>query len=119
MGVPRWLPVRNGLCFSGKLRGFEVRFEKELRRIGVVAKTSRGYHPQTCGKVERFQQTMKKWLRTQPTQPGTIAELQALLDVFADQYNHHRPHRSLPHRATPAALYETMPKALTRSTGNT
>ena len=71
-------------------------------------------HPTTCGKAERFQQTMKKWLRAQPVQPTTIAELQALLDAFADEYNHRRPHRSLPHRATPAALYDTMPKATAR-----
>ena len=55
---------------------------------------------------------MKKWLRAQPVQPATIAELQALLDAFVDEYNHRRPHRSLPHRATPAALYDSMPKAL-------
>ncbi|MDQ3476487.1 MAG: integrase core domain-containing protein [Actinomycetota bacterium] len=51
-------------------------------------------------------------LRAQPLQPGTIAELQALIDVFVDEYNHRRPHRSLPHRATPATLYDTLPKAL-------
>jgi len=55
---------------------------------------------------------MKKWLRTQPTQPATITELQALIDEFVTEYNHRRPHRSLPHRATPAALYDTMPKTL-------
>ena len=55
---------------------------------------------------------MKKWLRAQPDQPATIAELQALLDRFATEYNTTRPHRSLPHRATPAALYDTLPKAL-------
>jgi hypothetical protein len=55
---------------------------------------------------------MKKWLRSQPAQPTTIAELQTLLDLFADEYNHRRPHRSLPHRTTPAALFNTMPKAL-------
>lgn len=36
----------------------------------------------------------------------------ALLDRFLAEYNQHRPHRSLPHRATPATLYETLPKAL-------
>ena len=55
---------------------------------------------------------MKNWLRAQPDQPATIAELQALLDRFRDEYNQHRPHRSLPHRATPAALYNELPKAL-------
>jgi hypothetical protein len=28
-----------------------------------------------------------------------------------DLYNHHRPHRSLPHHATPATIYTTLPKA--------
>jgi hypothetical protein len=55
---------------------------------------------------------MKNWLRAQPVQPATIAELQSLLDRFVEEYNQRRPHRSLPHRATPAALYETLPKAL-------
>ena len=53
---------------------------------------------------------MKKWLRAQPDQPATLAELQTLLDTFADEYNHHRPHRSLPHRATPATAYKARPK---------
>jgi hypothetical protein len=30
---------------------------------------------------------------------------------FLDEYNHRRPHRSLPHRATPATVYTTHPKA--------
>ncbi len=77
-----------------------------------MQKNSRPNHPTTCGKVERFQQTMKKWLRAQPDQPTTIAELQTLLDRFRTQYNSSRPHRSLPHRTTPATLYDTMPKAL-------
>jgi hypothetical protein len=40
------------------------------------------------------------------------AGLQAPIDLFAHEYNHRRPHRSLPHRATPATLYDSMPKAL-------
>ncbi|GAA1009689.1 hypothetical protein Aple_021940 [Acrocarpospora pleiomorpha] len=55
---------------------------------------------------------MKKWLRAHPAQPATAADLQAILDRFADDYNHRRPHRSLPHRAIPAAVYQTRPKAL-------
>ncbi len=52
-------------------------------------------------------------MASRPTaQPATIIALQVLIDDFAQQYNHHRPHRSLPQRATPAARYDTLPKAL-------
>ena len=79
----------------------------------MVQKNSRPNHPTTCGKVERFQQTLKKWLRAQPVQPTTIAELQTLLDAFVEAYNHHRPHRSLPAPGDPGSRStEALPKAL-------
>src|SRR4051794_20208733 len=92
-------------------------FETELRRLHVIQKNGRPNHPTTQGKVERFQQTMKKWLRAQPDQPTTIDDLQALLDAFVEEYNDHRPHRSLEHRATPATIYTSRPKA-TPNTGD-
>jgi transposase InsO family protein len=118
-GIPASTLTDNGMVYTVRLAGFGRRggrngFEQQLRAWHVVQKNSRPNHPTTCGKVERFQQTMKKWLRAQPRQPSTIAELQAMLDRFAAEYNQHRPHRSLPHRATPAALYDTMPKAVPR-----
>jgi len=81
-------------------------------RTSSDASTScrRTHHPSTCGKVERFQQTLKKWLRAQPAQPTTLPELQTLLDTFTDEYNHRRPHRALPHRATPPTAYSNRPK---------
>ncbi|MEH0108567.1 integrase core domain-containing protein [Tersicoccus sp. MR15.9] len=91
-------------------RGGRSMLEHELRRHHVVQKNSRPGHPTTCGKVERFQQTMKNWLRAQPDQPATIDQLQALLDRFRHEYNTTRPHRSLPHRATPATAYTGRPK---------
>jgi hypothetical protein len=54
---------------------------------------------------------MKRWLRAQPNQPPTIEQPQALVDRFRDEYNQRRPHRSLPHRATPATIYTARPKA--------
>ncbi|MBA3800763.1 MAG: IS481 family transposase [Geodermatophilaceae bacterium] len=116
-GIPTSTLTDNGMVFttrlSGGKRGAGTRngFEHELRRLGVVQKNSRPNHPTTCGKVERFQQTMKKWLRGQPDQPTTVAELQTLLDRFVDEYNNRRPHRSLEHRATPATAYTSRPKA--------
>ena len=116
-GIPASTLTDNGMVFTTRLaqgkKGAGTRngFETELRRLKVIQKNGHPNHPQTQGKVERFQQTMKKWLRAQPEQPTTIDDLQALLDAFVEEYNHHRPHRSLPHRATPATVYTTRPKA--------
>jgi transposase InsO family protein len=115
-GYPASTLTDNGMVYTVRLAGHgraggQNSFEAELRRLDIVQKNSRPSRPTTCGKVERFQQTMKKWLRAQPTQPTTPAELQALLDAFVEEYNHHRPHRSLPHRATPATTYTARPKA--------
>ena len=114
-GVPASTLTDNGMVYTVRFaggRGGRNTFEQELHDRHVVQKNSRPGHPTTCGKVERFQQTMKKWLAAKPHQPTTLAALQALLDSFVEAYNQHRPHRSLPHRATPAALYHTMPKAV-------
>ncbi len=114
-GIPASTLTDNGMVYTARFaggRGGRNGFEAELRLLGVIQKNSRPNHPTTCGKVERFQQTMKKWLRAQPVQPSTVEELQTLLDKFVEEYNHRRPHRSLPHRATPAAPYDTMPKAM-------
>jgi hypothetical protein len=92
-------------------RGGRNAFETELRRLDIVQKNSRPNHPTTCGKTERFQQTLKNWLRAQRPQPSSLPELQALLDAFRVLYNEQRPHRSLPHRATPATAYAARPKA--------
>jgi transposase InsO family protein len=116
-GIPASTLTDNGMVYTVRLAGIGRRggrnaLEQQLRTWHVVQKNSRPNHPTTCGKVERFQQTLKKWLRAQPDQPTTIAEIQTLLDRFQAEYNNDRPHRSLPHRATPAALYDTLPKAL-------
>ena len=86
-------------------------FEHELRRLGITQKNGKPNHPQTQGKAERFQQTMKNWLAAQHPQPADLTQLQALLDTFTTIYNHQRPHRSLPHRCTPATAYAARPKA--------
>ena len=116
-GIPASTLTDNGMVYTVRLAGIGRQggrngFEQQLHDWHVIQKNGKPNHPTTQGKVERFQQTMKKWLRAQPVQPATIAELQALLDAFVDYYNHHRPHRSLPHRATPAGLYDTLPKTL-------
>ena len=113
-GFPASTLTDNGRVFTVRLFGGTPgrnHLEHELRERNITQKNGKPNHPQTQGKVERFQQTLKKWLRAQPAQPTTHAELQALLDEFVEIYNTRRPHRSLPHRATPATIYTSLPKA--------
>ncbi len=113
-GPPASTLTDNGMVFTTRLsggKGGRNGLETELRRLGATQKNGRPNHPQTQGKVERFQQTLKKWLRAQAPQPATVPQLQALLDAFADEYNQRRPHKSLPHRSTPAVAYQARPKA--------
>ena len=112
-GNPLSTLTDNGMVYTVRFatgHGGRTGFETELARLGIRQKNSRPNHPTTCGKVERFQQTLKRWLRSQP-QPETIEQLQDLVETFRTIYNTQRPHRSLPHQATPATIYTTHPKA--------
>jgi transposase InsO family protein len=108
-GVPASTLTGNGMVFTTRYsggRGGRNALEHELRRLGVTQKNGRPNHPQTQGKIERFWQTLKKWLAAQPAQPADLAQLQALPGTFTASCNTQRPHRSLPHRATPATTCE-------------
>ncbi len=94
--------------FSGG-KGGRNAFEARLAALDIEQKNSAPNHPTTCGKVERFQQTLKKYLTAQP-RAHSLDQLQGLLDEFTRHYNHNRPHRSLG-RTTPAAAYQRLPKA--------
>jgi len=117
-GLPASMLTDNGAIFTGAYRGQgRVALEIELAALHIAFRHSRPYHPQTCGKIERFHQTQKKWLTRQPT-AATVTELQADLDRFAEHYNTRRPHRALG-RQTPADAYAARPKATPSSTGPT
>ncbi|MBQ1040450.1 DDE-type integrase/transposase/recombinase [Micromonospora sp. C81] len=101
-GAPAIVLSDNGTAFTSR-----------LTRPGSISTfvqclLSSPYHPQTCGKVERHHQTLKKWLSTQPA-PNTRAELQNLLDVYRRYYNTQRRHSALPRRATPAQAWTDAP----------
>jgi transposase InsO family protein len=93
---------------SDNAKAFRNVLGDALRPMGIGVGHSRPYHPQTCGKVERFHQTLKRWLVKQPA-AATLAELQTQLDTFARIYNSERPHRSLD-RTTPASVWHAAPK---------
>jgi transposase InsO family protein len=100
-GYPRSCSPRAPRCFAGGPRGGgRCAIEVECDRLGVRSVHSSPYHPQTCGKVERFHQTLERWLARQLA-TRTVQGLQADLDRFGAYYNAVRPHRGLGRR-TPA-----------------
>ncbi len=111
-GFPASTLTDNGLVYTARFaggKGGRNAFETRLNELKIVQKNSQPNHPTTCGKVERFHQTLKKWLTAQHPQPHTLDQLQAMIDAFVDEYNHRRPHRSLG-RTTPAVAYRRLPK---------
>ena len=109
-GYPASLLTDNGCIFTAKHRGGKVVLESELEALGIAFKHGKPYHPQTQGKVERVQQTLKsKWLRHRPPAMN-LSELQAQLDAFCRHYNEERPHRSIG-KVTPKSVFDRMIKA--------
>jgi len=108
-GLPASLLSDNAAVFTGRSRRGKVLLELELERLGIVFKHSTPYHPQTCGKVERFHQTVKRFLSKQAP-ARSLTELQFQLDAFRDYYNNRRPHRALG-RQTPIAVFNSRLKA--------
>ena len=109
-GYPAAFLTDNGLIFTGHRRyGLAGATEHELFALGIEARHSRPHHPQTCGKVERFHQTMKKFLAKQEG-IETKKQLQRELDRFVVYYNEVRPHRGIGRR-TPASVYGAREKA--------
>ena len=108
-GLPARFLSDNAAVFSGKSRRGRVALESELDRLGVECVHSTPYHPQTCGKVERFHQTLKLFLAKQAP-AESMAHLQLQLDAFRTIYNQQRPHRALGDR-TPLQAFNARLKA--------
>lgn len=106
-GWPERVLSDNGLAFRGL--GGSGGIIPALRALGIRDTHSRPYHPQTCGKVERFHKTLKLHLDTLG-RAGTLDGLQAQLDRFAHVYNHQRPHRAVARR-TPASVWHETPRS--------
>jgi transposase InsO family protein len=108
-GYPAKFLSDNAAVFSGAPRKGRVVLESELDRLGIVSSHSSPYHPQTCGKVERFHQTLKRFLRRQ-ARPQSLAHLQLQLDSFRSRYNQDRPHDATGGK-TPLQAFEARLKA--------
>ncbi|MBA3654721.1 MAG: transposase [Actinobacteria bacterium] len=108
-GWPERFLSDNARTFRGGRHDKEGGLAATVAALGVGHGHSRPYHPQTCGKVERFHQTVKKFLGAQDP-ASSIEELQAQLDWFRHYYNDKRPHRSIGRRP-PRAVWDETPKS--------
>ena len=111
-GLPASTLTDNGLVYTTRFAhgiGGPNGFENLLIRLDITQKNGAPAHPQTQGKIERFHQTLKRWLASQPV-AASLSELSEQLTRFQDIYNTHRPHRALGRR-TPTEAYTALPKA--------
>ena len=72
-------------------------------RLGIEVLHGRPYHPQTQGKVERFNGTLERELLSDGCF-SSAAQLQASFEWFRRRYNYERPHESLS-MEVPGSLY--------------
>ena len=108
-GWPAATLTDNAAVYTSRFTGGRNGFEYLLAYLGIRQKNGAPGHPQTQGKIERFHQTLKRWLASQPA-ADSLAELQAQLDRFRVAYNEQRPHRAVG-RIPPAEAYTARPKA--------
>ena len=110
-GAPGLVLSDNGAAFTHRIINPDAapsQFARAVTAWGSRLIHSSPYHPQTCGKVERHHQTLKKWLNAQPP-PTNLRALQRLLDTYREYYNRHRGHSALPGRITPHQAWTTAP----------
>jgi transposase InsO family protein len=75
----------NGSCYRSRT------FAQVLAEAGVGHRRTRPYRPQTNGKVERFNLTLKwEWAYARPYE--TNASRTDELERWLHNYNYHRPH---------------------------
>lgn len=113
-GFPESVLSHNGAIYTTSYRGGHSGLEIDLALLGITFKHGRPYHPQTQGKVERYHQTLKKYLRKQ-RKVATIAALQKQIDRFVLYYNEERPH--VARGCAPMEAWRALDKATPRLQG--
>ena len=101
-GLPERLLMDNGACW-GRVESAWTVLEVWLIRLGIAISHGRPYHPQTQGKCERFNRTLKAEVLA-GRHFGDVAACQPPFDRFRHCYNHERPHEALA-METPASRY--------------
>jgi len=108
-GLPEIMLTDNGSPWGDTGEGSLTRLGVWLIEHGVAPLHSAPYHPQSHGKNERFNRTLKAEL----LDGRTFADLdraQLAFDAWRHRYNHHRPHDALK-LAVPAERYHPSPRS--------
>ncbi|MGO1263162.1 integrase core domain-containing protein [Brevibacterium aurantiacum] len=115
-GPPASTLTDNGMVYTARFsrgndgtRDQPNAFEQLLSDLAITQKNGGPNKPTTQGKIERYHQTLKRWLRAD----GNVESIEALneqLVRFAHIYNTQRPHRAIGRR-TPDTVYSATPKA--------
>ncbi len=108
-GTPFSTLTDNGIVYTARFVKGKNGFEYLLSELDIVQKNGSPAHPQTQGKIERFHQTLKKWL-SEKESAKDLEELQLQLDEFRIIYNTQRPHKALL-MSNPQSSYEGRVKA--------
>jgi len=89
------VPVENRTrLLSDNGAGYVSRaFRDYLNLVGIGHILAAPYHPQTNGKVERYQQSLKKEVNQLPYE--IPSQLEQAIATFVDYYNYHRYHKAL------------------------
>jgi transposase InsO family protein len=108
-GIPQEILTDNGKQFTARFgTGGETLFDRICRENGITHRLTKPSSPTTTGKVERFHQTLQRELLDDHLPFGSLAEAQAAIDSFLQQYNTARPHQSLD-MAFPADRFQPAP----------
>ncbi|MHC4714724.1 MAG: IS481 family transposase [Planctomycetota bacterium] len=91
-GLPRSVLSDNDAVFRGG--NGPSQFEARLMRLGIQVLHGKPYHPQTQGKVERFNGTLQREL-LRDSDFSSAQEVQRGFDLYRWEYNFYRPHEAL------------------------
>jgi transposase InsO family protein len=95
-GLPERMLMDNGPPWGTDSEHRHTRLTAWLMRLDIGPVHGRPYHPQTQGKNERFNRTLKEELIADRCYPE-IAAVQADFDWWRHFYNHRRPHQAIGH----------------------
>jgi transposase InsO family protein len=109
-GLPEELLTDNGKQFTARFNagGGEVMLDRICRENGITHRLTKPRSPTTTGKVERFHLSLRRELLDEHPPFASLAEAQAAIDEFRQDYNTNRPHQSLD-MAFPADRFQPAP----------